>query len=203
MEKVSEMHRLTAILIVSTCLLTFALAGPPLVYRTILPDTRPSSIAVGYDNGLAFVFDPVRGGISYVWTGSFLDLEPTWTGKLIQPAKVLGKVFFRDASELPFRKGDPKLEPEFIFKGYEVGPERVTFFYQVDGSAIEQTVTPLKTEREEGLHIRFKVADPNESYWLLLSPQPQARIICPEAKRVGKSLQFHGKETYSVVIQHD
>src|SRR5690606_25544311 len=203
MEKVSEMDRLIVNLGVLICLFTLVYAGRPLVYRTILPDSRPSSIAVGYDNGLAFVFDPIRGGISYAWTGPFLDLEPTWTGKLIKPARVLGKVFFRDARDLPLRKGNPEIGSEFVFKGYDVGPERITFFYLLDGSPVEQTVTPLKTEDKEALHIQFKVADPGESYWLLLSPQPQARITSPEAEQIENCLKFQGKETYSVVIQHD
>lgn len=189
------------ILIVSTYFLGSAAGKPPLVYRTILPDTRPSSIAVGYDNDISFVFDPVRGGISYIWTGPFLDLKPTWTGKLIQPARILGQVFFRDATELPLRKGDPVVEPEFTFDGYDVDSDRITFYYRLEGSNIRQTVSALK--EEQGLEIQFEVSDPEEIYWLLLSPQADALVSSPAAERIENCLRFRGKKTYTVEIRHE
>src|SRR5215211_4092301 len=79
------------------------------IERGFLPDSGPSSFAIGLPGGVNFCFDPVRGGVSYAWTGEFLDLTPMrpGTGKFIKPAKPLGSMVYREAGFAPLRRGDP------------------------------------------------------------------------------------------------
>lgn len=51
------------------------------IQRIFLPNgASPSSFAVGLPGGVNFCFDPVRGAVSYVWIGGFLDLTPARPG---------------------------------------------------------------------------------------------------------------------------
>ena len=53
---------------------SLAQAGELRIERTLLPDAAPSSFAVGFPSGVNFCYDVVRGGVSYIWQGGFVDV---------------------------------------------------------------------------------------------------------------------------------
>ena len=128
--------------------LALSLALLPLVHaevqieRGFLPDAGPSSFAVALPGGVNFCFDPVRGGVSYAWTGEFLDLTPMrpGTGKFIKAAKPLGPIVYREAGTAPLRRGDPSRTPVFEFTGYSVRDDAVEFRYTIDGALVREEV---------------------------------------------------------------
>src|SRR5687767_8376157 len=87
---------LAALLIGLALALRCAAAGEVRIARTIMEGAAPSSFAIGLPGGVNFCFDPVRAGISYAWTGGFVDLTPAWpeVGKLIKPVKLLGEIAY-------------------------------------------------------------------------------------------------------------
>ena len=113
------------------------------VERGYLPHgAAPSSFAVALPGGVNFCFDPVRGGVSYVWTGGFLDLAPMrpGPGKFIQPAGLEGPLVYREEGVAPLRRGDPAKVPEVIFTGYTLRADAIEFRYTVDGVPVREEV---------------------------------------------------------------
>src|SRR5688500_11103636 len=108
--------------------------------RIIMPDAAPSSFAVGLPSGVNFCFDPVRGGVSYVWQGNFIDVAPArpGAGKLIKPVKLLGEVVYRESAPSPLRRGDVAREPVVVFKGYRFLEAAIEFSYTVDGVLVRE-----------------------------------------------------------------
>src|SRR5690606_11192326 len=73
------------------------------VYRTMMPDAGPSAFAVRFqESGVALCYDPVRGGVNYVWNGGF-DLKPTVSGKINKLAVVEGLPFYQEKEWYPLR----------------------------------------------------------------------------------------------------
>lgn len=119
-----------------------SLRAEVLIERGFLPDAAPSSFAIGLPGGVNFCFDPVRGSVSYAWTGGFLDLSPMrpGTGKFIKAAKLLGPVVYREAGPSPLRRGDPNKTPIVEFSGYALRPDSIEFRYTVDGALVREEI---------------------------------------------------------------
>lgn len=124
------------------------------INRTWMPNSYPSSVAVGFPSGLNYCFDPTRGALAYAWDGDYIDRWPTIAGKFPRDANVPGKVFYRAPEQNPFRSGntDPA---KIAFKGYHVENNVPQFRYEVDGLAVTETVTPK--EDGTGLNRHFRV----------------------------------------------
>ena len=113
------------------------------IERIAMPfDAGPSSFAIGLPGGVNFCFDPVRGGVSYVWTGGFLDLTPArpGPGKFIAPVKLLGPVAYQETGAAPLRRGDPTRPPVVEFTGYTLRADAVEFRYTVDGVPVREEI---------------------------------------------------------------
>ena len=136
-----------------------------LVERGFLPDAGPSSFAIALPGGVNFCFDPVRGGVSYAWTGKFLDLSPMrpGTGKFIKPANLLGPVVYREAGAAPLRRGDPQRVPTFEFAGYTLRDDAVEFRYTIDGALVREEIRARPNG--DGLERRFQFEGGADARW--------------------------------------
>lgn len=119
--------------------------GEVLVERTTLPDARASSFAFGLPGGINFCYDPIRGGVNYVWTGGFLDLANVrpGPGKLIKPAQLLGPIVARETGAAPLRRGDPAHIPVIEFKGYTLRSGSVELRYTLDDTPVREAIVAL------------------------------------------------------------
>lgn len=147
------------------------------VYRTMMPDAGPSAFAVRFmEAGLALCYDPVRGGVNYVWTGDF-DLQPTVTGKISKLAAVEGEPFYRERDWHPLRSSKSVAQPEYKFLGYSVREGALEFNYAIDGGVkVRERITPV-----EGAGIRRDFLVENQdrsvnSLYLHLEPQELATV---------------------------
>jgi hypothetical protein len=127
-------------------------------------------------------FDPVRGGISYVWNGDFVDLRPRWLTKQGELARIFGDVFYREETFQPWRAGAPDGEPRFRFRGYTLHPQYPEFHYEIGGREVHEILT---TTPEGGLLRRFRIGAGSTPLWLHLEPQPWADISVQGIERDG------------------
>lgn len=132
--------------------------GEVQVERIFMPNNAyPSSFAIGLPGGINFCFDPVRGGVSYVWTGGFID--PTSArngiGKFVDAVKLLGPVVYQESGNAPLRRGDKSRAPVIGFSGYTLRADSVEFRYTVDGVAVREEVRARANGKvlERRLHI--------------------------------------------------
>ena len=134
------------------------------IERTYLPDAGPSSFAIGLPGGVNFCFDPVRGGVSYAWTGAFLDIGPVrpGTGKFLKPAQPLGPVVYRETGVAPLRRGDPSRAPVVEFAGYTLRDDAIEFRYTVDGAPVREEV---RARAGGGLVRRFHIEGGSDARW--------------------------------------
>jgi hypothetical protein len=147
------------------------------IERGFLPDAGPSSFAISLPGGVNFCFDPVRGGVSYAWTGDFLDLSEMRPGpaKFIKPAKPLGPVVYRETGAAPLRRGDPGRTPVVEFAGYSVRADSVEFRYTIDGALVREEVRARPGGG--GLIRRFHFeAGSDAKWWHVVEGKPAAEL---------------------------
>jgi hypothetical protein len=110
--------------------------------RGFLPDAAPSSFAIALPGGVNFCFDPVRAGVSYAWSGDFIDLSEMrpGAGKFIKAAKLLGPVRYQEAGIAPLRRGDPSRVPVVEFTGYSLRDDSIEFRYTIDGAPVREEI---------------------------------------------------------------
>lgn len=148
------------------------------IERTYLPlDAAPSSFAIGLPGGISFCFDPVRGGVSYVWTEGFLDLSPArpGPGKFIHAAQLLGPVMYRETGFAPLRRGDPARPPAVEFAGYTLRDDAVEFRYTVDGVLVREEVRARGDRRALVRRFRFDTAR-DATWWHVVDGKPAAQV---------------------------
>lgn len=144
--------------------------------RGYLPDAAPSSFAVGLPGGTSFCYDPVRCGVSYVWTGDFLDLSAMRPGpmKFIKPAKPLGPIGYRETGAAPLRRGDPSRTPVVEFAGYGLKNDAIEFRYTIDGTLVREEI---RARASGGLVRRFTIeAGGDAKWWHVIDGQPAAEL---------------------------
>jgi hypothetical protein len=113
------------------------------IERIFLPlDAAPGSFAIGLPGGVNFCFDPLRGAVSYAWTGDFIDPAPArpGPGKFINAARLLGPVVYQETGAAPLRRGDPARAPVIGFAGYTLRADAVEFRYTVDGALVREEI---------------------------------------------------------------
>jgi hypothetical protein len=144
-----------------------------LIERTVMPlDAAPSSFAIGLPGGVNFCFDPTRGGLSYAWTGGFIDLTNVrpGMGKKISAVKLLGPVVYQEAGTTPLRLGDPTHVPVVEFRGYTLRDDAIEFRYALDGVLVREEI---RARAGGGLTRRFRVdAAKDEKWWYVTAGQP-------------------------------
>lgn len=136
------------------------------IERVFLPHAAsPSSFAIGLPGGVNFCFDPVRGAVSYAWTGGFLDLSPARPGpaKFMHAAKLLGPVVYQETGVAPLRRGDPARAPVVEFTGYTLHAAAVEFRYTIDGVLVREDVRAATGGA--GLIRRFTIAGGSDAKW--------------------------------------
>jgi hypothetical protein len=159
-----------------------------IVQRTFMPESHPGSFAITFPNGPGVCFDPVRGGINFIWDGDFVDLRPRWLTKQGQPARIVGEIFYREKVWQPLRLEAPAHESEFRFRGYVLkagGPE---FHYQIDGRDIFETISA--NADGTGITRRFRVGAGAGPLWIRLEPQTDAEIALTGLVRDGEHATF-------------
>ncbi len=154
----------------------------PQVYRTLMPESGPASLAIGLGREVWLCFDPQRGGVNYAWSGG-LDLSPTVAQKINQPAAVEGRLYFGDAAAHPWRVGNREEASPLRFRGYRFHEDGVTLRYQVGALAIEERLTAFP--EGDGFTRRFEFAGPATPLWLDVDPQADAAVSLQPAQRDG------------------
>lgn len=148
------------------------------IERIAMPlDAGPSSFAIGLPGGVNFCFDPVRGGVSYAWTGGFLDLTPArpGPGKFISPVKLLGPVVYQESGRAPLRRGDPARSPLYEFNGYTLRSDAVEFRYTIDGTPVREEVRAKPDGT--GLVRRFTISGGGDTkWWHVTDGRPPAEL---------------------------
>ena len=150
------------------------------IERTLLPfGAAPSSFAIGLPGGVNFCFDPVRGGVSYAWTGDFLDIAPVrpGMGKRIAEAGLLGPVVYREDGPAPLRRGDPARPPIIEFKGYALRDDAVEFRYTLDGLPVREEVRARTGGG--GLTRRFHIEGGTDAKWWYVTDGKPAVALTP------------------------
>lgn len=174
-------QRLIANLVLWTCARPIPGAQPS-VQRTFMPDAHPGAFAITLPNGPGVCLDPVRGGITYVWDGDFVDLRPRWLTKQGEPARIFGEVFYRETAWQPWRAGKPDGEPQFRFRGYTLHPSYPEFHYEIGGREVHEILT---TGPHGNLLRRFRVGAGSMPLWLHLEAQPGAELVLQGLERDG------------------
>lgn len=148
------------------------------IERIFLPHgASPSSFAIGLPGGVNFCFDPVRGAVSYVWTGGFLDLTPArpGIGKFINPAQLLGPIVYQETGVAPLRRHDPTRGPVIEFTGYSLQHDAVEFRYTVDGLPVREEIRARAdgTALIRRLHL---TGGTDARWWHVIEGQPATEL---------------------------
>ncbi|MBI5769369.1 MAG: hypothetical protein HZA93_16365 [Verrucomicrobia bacterium] len=160
----------------------------PIVQRTFMPESHPGSFAITFPSGPGVCFDPVRGGVNFVWDGDFADLRPRWLTKQGEPARIFGPVFYREKNWQPLRAGAPGREPAFQFRGYRLTAAGPEFHYQIEGRDVFETLAA--TAGGAGLVRRFRVGAGRGPLWIDFEPQTGADIALTGLVRDGDRATF-------------
>ena len=110
----------------------------PIVQRGFIHPGGTSAIAVGFPDGIHFIYDGKSGNAVGGWRGRFLDGYKLWFSRLDPTAKPLG------GSWHVFESKDEWPSP-LRFKGYRIDPESgvPTFLLQAGTIQWEDTLIPL------------------------------------------------------------
>lgn len=159
-----------------------------IVQRTYLPDAYPGALAVTMPGGPTFCFDPVRGGISQMNDGDFVDLRPRWITKRGEPARVSGEIFYRDASRGLFWLAADGSEPLFKFQGYSVAGPYPELYYKVGDREIREQVLPLASGM--GIVRKFHVGAGTQPIWYKSEPQTGSEVTATGLEQDGRRMGF-------------
>lgn len=191
------------------CIIALAFCSPGLICagelrleRTLLPDAAPSSFAVGFSTGVNFCYDVVRGGVSYIWTGDFVDIASVRpnAGKAISPVKLLGDVVYRESEYFPLRRNDPQRGVEVDFKGYRLTADAILFIYEIDQCRVTEEVR--STADGAGLVRQFRIegALPNDTWWYVPGATNGAKLEAPGAKHDDRGFRFESAGSFIIEV---
>lgn len=173
----------------------------PIVQRTFMPESHPGAFAITFPGGPGVCFDPVRGGINYVWDGDFVDLRPRWLTKQGEPARIFGGVYYREQQWQPLRPGAPDREADFQFRGYALKAEGPEFHYQINGRDVRESLSAAADGA--GVVRRFRVGPGPGPLWINLEPQAEAEVILAGLERDGARAAYAstGAGEFSIAIR--
>jgi hypothetical protein len=159
-----------------------------IVQRTYLPDAFPGALAVTMPGGPTFCFDPVRGGISYINDGDFVDLRPRWLTKRGEPARISGELFYRDGGRGLFWLAADGSDAPFKFLGYSVAGKYPELFYRVGDREIREEVVPLSSGM--GLTRIFHVGPGKQALWYKAESQSAAEVAVKGLEQDGARMGY-------------
>lgn len=143
-----------------------AFAAPPVklepsdrvhVQRCWLPDISARVIAASLPGGVSVAFDAATCRLASAWTGGFLDMNATWTGRGAGPAAVVGQRIFTGPKHTPLRLGSAE-SPPVKFLGYYTGKDALELRYEVAGIRVTETLSA----GNGSLTRRFQVTESKE-----------------------------------------
>ena len=146
------------------------------VERLPLPELAPSSVAIGFPEGVGVGIDPVRGAVSVVWLGEFVDVSAVrpGAGKLHRPLIYPGLVIHRERGAGPLRLGEPTRRPTVDFAGYRVLADSIELRTRVDGHALTETLRVMPDRR--GLERRIETGE-RQGTWSYVADDGTARTL--------------------------
>lgn len=151
------------------------------IERTMLPEAHAGSFAFGLPGGVNVCYDPVRGGVNYIWTGGFIALTNVRpVNKLIKAADLLGPIVHREAGTAPLRRADAARVPVLEFAGYTLRPGAVELRYTVDGVPVREELRAAPDGRALVRTFRFDRTGADTRWWFVVEGQPP-RAITPQA----------------------
>ena len=197
-----RMRLLCTALLVMTEMAVLRGADSLLIERTLMPDAAPSSFAVGFPNGVNFCYDVVRGGLSYIWRGGFVDVNNVRpnAGKSITPVKLLGNIVYREEGFFPLRFGDPQNGVEFVFKGYRLAGNAIEFRYEIDRRRVREEVTALPDG--SGLLRRFHLegAAAGETWWYVPGSRSGGKLAASNAVSDAGGYRFDTAREFTLEV---
>jgi hypothetical protein len=128
-----------------------------LVQRCLLPDISSRVVAASLPGGVSIAFDAATCRLATAWTGGFLDMKATWTGRGAGPPVIIGSKFFTAPPGGPLRIGASE-NPPVKFLGYHTGKEKLELRYEVAGVPVTETLSSANGS----LTRRFQLAETKE-----------------------------------------
>jgi len=177
-EKIRVVRRLYLVMLALSCAPT-GRAGVA-CERIFMPEgAAPSSFAIGLPGSVNFCFDAVRGGVSYVWSGGFIDPSPARNGigKFVDAVKLLGPIVYRETGPAPLRQADPARVPIIKFLGYTLRDDSIEFRYAVDGTTVREEVR-VRTDGKALTRHFLLGGSPDATWWYVIdgkAPTPLPR----------------------------
>lgn len=169
----------------------------PVVFRTFLPDASPAAIAVGLPGGVSYCFEGDTCRLRYAWSGDFLDMSPSWTGRGGAPAVLKGRKFYTAPDPFPLRLGDRPATPRF--RGYAMKEGHPEFLYELDGAEVRQRIAALP--EGAGLEASFTVAEPKGPVSFFLGKPSGARLTPSAGEVKGEWLVLPAAKTVSFTLK--
>lgn len=105
------------------------------VVREFMPDCGPAAIAIGMPNGISACWDAGTCELRYVWSGGFIEIPYRKNDR----AKIIGKVFSREAPGSGLRIGDSETR-EADFLGYRLIDSFPEFRYRLNGIEVREKI---------------------------------------------------------------
>lgn len=152
--------------------------GEVQIERIFMPNhAYPSSFAIGLPGGVNFCFDPVRGGLSYAWTGGFIDPSSARNGigKFVDAVKLLGPVVYQESGNAPLRRGDRSRAPVIGFSGYTLRADSVEFRYTVDGLPVREEIRARPGGKMLERRLRIEGSS-DAKWWYVVEGKPPIEL---------------------------
>lgn len=127
----------------------------PYLYRILMPDASPASIAVTLPGDVSYCWDASPCRLRYAWSGGFIDNTKRWSIKGDAQAKVLGDIFYRDETPYPIQIGKAANPPVIAFKGYKLLKNYPEFHYTIDGNDVYELIK--ENPQRKGLIRTFRI----------------------------------------------
>ena len=151
-----------------------AVHDEPVILRAFLPGAEgghnlPRGIAVGLPGLINYCFDADTCTLKYAWTGGFLDMQPSWSGRGGNMVKVLGKRFYTN-SIYPLRIGDSEEPATREFMGYSIVEGKPQFVYRIGEVEVREVITT--PEKQLGLVRTFELDSGDKPVTLSVVDEP-------------------------------
>ena len=187
---------------------TIAVRDEPVVMRAFLPNPAggqpfPRGIAVGMPELINYCFDAQTCTLRYAWTGGFLDMQPSWSGRGGNVVKLLGKRFYTTGL-FPLQVGEFGSSTAREFVGYAFADKKPQFVYRLGDVEVHEAISApdkaLGLVRSfeldsRGKPVSFFVADdPGVSYESAAGAfEPTEVLVDPAKPKVsGRVLKLKG-----------
>ncbi len=145
-----------------------------LLWRTILPDLPPRSLALGFPAGLSVAIDVATPRLGYAWEGGFLDMRAKWTGRGNGPAALVGEILLRGAADGMLRRDGAVLDARFA--GYRLADDHAVLRFGVDGGELSLRVDAVQCASANGLHLQVSWSGPQPLAVALADAHPGAQV---------------------------